>query len=385
MSEAGARVEIDTAALRQNLRGVLGALRSGSASQLCAVVKSDAYGHGIDTMLPLIMAEGVPVVGIASNREARQVRALGYEGRILRVRSAGPVEVAEALQWRVEEWVGGFLHARSLAEIAVSRGIEVPVHLATNGSGLSKENLDLRAPSGASELAALVALRGLDIRGVCTHFAREDEADTRAGLRAFVDDAERVLRALGAGRAEGVQRHCATSFASLTVPESRLEMARVGAALYGDTSAQAPWQRPALRLVAPVSAVTGYPAGRTVGYERRHTLERDSVIATVPLGYGDGLPRALGGGGHVLIRGRRAPIVDHLAMNSLAVDVTRIAGVVPGDEAVVFGRQGARGITSAQFEAASGQIAAASYTVWGRVLPRVVGGAAPEGRGSLVA
>lgn len=371
MIGAGARVEIDVAALRQNLLGVQRALQAGSGSQLCAVVKSDAYGHGIDIVLPLIMEAEVPVVGIASNREAEQVRSLGFAGRILRVRSAAPAEVAEALQWNVEEWVGGFAHARAIAEIAVHRGVEVPVHLATNGSGLSKENVDLRARSGVVELAGIVALRGLEVRGVCTHFAREDEGDTRAGLQDFLEDAEQVLQALGFDRSQGVQRHCATSFASLTVPESQLELSRVGAALYGDTSASVTWQRPAMRLVAAISAVASYPAGRTVGYERRHTLDRDSVIATVPIGYGDGVPRSLGGAGHVLVRGHRAPIVDHIAMNSLAVDVSRIPGVVPGDEAVMFGRQGARDISSAQFEAASGHIAAASYTGWGRILPRV--------------
>lgn len=376
MSEAGARVEIDAAALRQNLRGVQETLRAGSGSQLCAVVKSDAYGHGIDIVLPLLMAADVSVVGIASNQEARQVRALGFSGRILRVRAATPAEVAEALQWHVEEWVGGFLHARAIAEIAVHQGIEVPVHLATNGSGLSKESIDLRARLGDRDLAGILALRGLEVRGICTHFAREDAVDTRAGVQDFLEDTAQVLQALGPERSRGVQRHCATSFAALTVPESQLELTRIGAALYGDSAANVAWQRPALRLVAAISAVTAYPAGRTVGYDRRHTLDRDSVVATVPIGYGDGIPRALGEGGHVLVRGRRAPIVDHVAMNSLAIDVSSIAGVVPGDEVVVFGHQGAQRVSSAEFETASGHIAAASYASWGRILPRVAVGLA---------
>ena len=129
---------------------------------------------------------------------------------------------------------------------------------------------------------------------------------------------------------------------------------------------------------------------RTARFPQPGETLTGSELAVIPGGKGANQAVAAGrlGGDVTMVGAVGDDAHGSLLLDSLSssgVDVTRIAGVVPGDEAVVFGRQGARGITSAQFEAASGQIAAASYTVWGRVLPRVVGGAAPEGRGSLVA
>lgn len=369
MTAGGARVEVDRAAIESNLRHVLAEMGGGSP-EVCAVLKSDAYGHGIEHVLPLMLAAGVPAVGIVSNSEARLIRDLGFHGRILRVRAATPAEAREALPLAVEEWLGGAAHARALAGVAEAAGESIPVHLALNSTGLSKESLDLGASGAEAELAGIVASGGLDVRGIAAHFPREDARDVREGLSAFRADADRVLEALGPDRAAGVQRHCATSFAALEVPESRLELVRIGAALYGDSSAAAPWQRSAMRIVSEISTVCRYPAGRTVGYERRHRLDAETRIATVPLGYGDGIPRALGGRGRALVGGRHVPIVDHLAMNTLAIDVTDVPGAGPGDEVVLLGRQGDAELDGAALELASGQIAAATYTGLGRILPR---------------
>ncbi|WP_181158427.1 alanine racemase [Leucobacter massiliensis] len=373
MTRPGAVIEVDLDAIRANLRRIRAEI--GPGPELCPVLKADAYGHGLSLVLPVLMSEGVGSIGIASNREAAEARELGFAGRLLRVRAAAPQEAAEALRFGVEEWVGGFAQARALAELALAHGASVPVHLATNGPGISRECLDLGGEEGARELAAILALRGLQLRGVCAHFPCEEVADTEAGAAAFAADAETVLRALGPERAAAVQRHCATSFAALSVPGSRFDLVRIGAALYGDSSADAPWQRRAMRLLAPVTGVNRYPAGRSVSYDRTHVLERDTLIASVPIGYGDGVPRSLGGRGAVLVRGRRAPVVGAIAMNALSVDVTAIPGVQPGDEAVLLGRQGALEITGAEFERAAGDIAAVAYSAWGRIVPRVAVGA----------
>ncbi|EFP12971.1 hypothetical protein CRE_10733 [Caenorhabditis remanei] len=369
MTAGGARVEIDRSALESNLRYLLAEMGSASP-EVCAVLKSDAYGHGIEHVLPVVLAAGVTAVGIVSNPEARLVRELGFGGRILRVRAATSAEARGALPMAVEEWLGGLAHARALAAIAEAVDVSIPVHLALNSTGLSKESLDLGASGADAELAGIVASRRLDVRGIAAHFPREDAHDVREGLSAFRADADRVLEALGPDRAAGVQRHCATSFAALEVPESRLDLVRIGAALYGDSSAAAPWQRRAMRIVSEVSTVCRYPAGRTVGYERHHRLDAETRIATVPLGYGDGVPRSLGGRGWALVGGRSVPIVDHLAMNTLAIDVTEIPEVGPGDEVVLYGRQGEAELDGGALELASGQIAAAAYTGMGRILPR---------------
>lgn len=378
MSIVGAHVEIDQGAIAANLRSIRQHLTGSPGPEVCVVMKADAYGHGLELVLPLVLAEGFTTVGIASTEEARRARELGFAGRLLRVRAAAPSEVSEGVGLGIEEWVGGFLHARAIAEIAVAARVEIPVHLALNSAGLSKECLDWRGGGGASELEAMLALRGLTVRGICTHFPSEEAASTRVGLDRFREEAARVVSLLGADRSAGVQLHCATSYAAFTVPESRLDLVRIGAAVYGDTSAAVDWQRRAMRVTAPVSTVNVYPAGSVIGYAGSPRLQHDSVIATLPVGYGDGIPRAIGGRGNVLVRGKLAPIVDHFAMNSMAVDVTAIAGVLPGDEAVLYGWQGAAEIGGPSFESQAGMIAAAAYTSWGQILPRIVRQAKPS-------
>lgn len=369
MAIQGARVQINQQAIRSNLAHISGSL---TGTEVCIVVKADAYGHGIDLVLPLVIEQGFTTVGIASNEEAQRVRALGFEGRLIRVRAAAPKEISAARIWNVEEWVGGFLHARAVAEIAISLKTTIPVHIALNSTGLSRESLDLVSATQTGEFNALLQLKGLDIRGICSHFPMEDAADTRRGAAVFAREASQVLHDLGPQRATGLQLHCASSFAAFSVPESRFDLVRIGAAVYGDTSARVDWQRSAMRLVAPITSVNLYPAGNTVGYGRELTLTEDSVIATVPTGYGDGIPRSVGGHGIALVRGKAVPIIDRLAMNTLSLDVTQVPGVLPGDEAVFYGAQGGRTISSEIFETHAHMIAAAAYTSWGRVLPREV-------------
>jgi alanine racemase len=125
-----------------------------------------------------------------------------------------------------------------------------------------------------------------------------------------------------------------------------------------------------MRVVTRVAALNDYPAGSTAGYGRAHRVRADARLAVVPLGYADGYHRVLGRRAEVLIRGRRARVVDRLAMNTFLVDVSAVAGAAIGDEVVVYGAQGDDAITSGEIERVTGEIAADLYTAWGRLLPR---------------
>ena len=151
-----------------------------------------------------------------------------------------------------------------------------------------------------------------------------------------------------------------------------MDLVRIGAALYGDTSAEVPGLRPAMRFVSRIVAMNRYPAGSTVGYDRAGRLDVPSRLAVVPVGYADGYPRVLGSRATVLVRGVPAPVIDRLAMNTLIVDVTRVPSARIGDEVVLYGRQGSAQISSSDIERDSGAIAAGAYTAWGRLNPRVV-------------
>ncbi|MBM7503662.1 alanine racemase [Agromyces aurantiacus] len=368
MTPAPGWVEVDLDAIEHNLDTVL--RRIDDTADVCAVVKADAYGHGIEHVLPLVIARGIGTIGITSTDEAVAARFLGYTGRILRIRPALAEEVEEGIAHGVEEWIGGADHAEVVARVAAARGIRIRAHVSINATGITRDGIELAAPGGPDEMGRVLARRELEIVGVCSHFPCEDRADVAHGAAAFQVQAAAALRAMPAGR-DAVRRHCATSFAALTVPESRFDLVRIGAALYGDTAAPDPALRPAFTLKSRVAAVNRYPAGRTVGYERTHRLERDALLASVPIGYADGVQRSLGGRASVLIRGRRVPIVDRHAMNTLTVDATSLGHVEPGDEVVFYGSQGDERISSADLEHANGHIAADLYSVWGRLHPRV--------------
>lgn len=231
--------------------------------------------------------------------------------------------------------------------------------------------MDWGDPRSQPHLRRVAASPELAIVGICSHFPCEDADDVRAGALTFQNQAGAAERVLGAPRGR-FEKHCATSYAALTIPDSRMDMVRIGAALYGDTSAAVPVLRPAMRLMSRIAAINPYPAGSTVGYDRAARIDRASRLAVVPVGYADGYPRTLGGRAHVLVHGAFAPVIDRLAMNSLVIDVTQVPSAQVGDEVVLYGRQGSAQIRSADIERASGTIAAGSYTAWGRLNPRVV-------------
>ncbi|MGN6221427.1 MAG: alanine racemase [Microbacterium sp.] len=362
-------VEIDAGAIAHNLDVVRGAV--GDATRLCGVVKADAYGHGIPTVLPILTAASIDIIGITSNAEADEARRLGFSGRIIRLRAALRDEIEDGGPLDIEEWVGGGEHARVVTAAARALGRPIRVHVSLNSTGLSRDGMDWDDPQSQPHLRRIAASPELAVVGVSSHFPCEDADDVRVGALAFRDQAGAAERVMGAPRGR-FEKHCATSYAALTVPESRMDMVRIGAALYGDTSAAVPELRPAMRLVSRIAAINPYPAGSTVGYDRAARLVRAGRLGVVPVGYADGYPRALGGRAEVLVHGTLAPVVDRLAMNSLVVDLTEVPSAGVGDEVVLYGRQGSAEIRSEDIERASGTIAAGAYTAWARLNPRVV-------------
>lgn len=368
---AGGWVEIDGGAITHNVRTIRAAL--GSQVDFCAVVKADAYGHGIDIVAPLLAAAQVDMIGVASNEDAAAVRTSGFTGRLMRVRPAGRDEVDDGIRFGIEEWIGGAEHARIVSGVAAARGTRIRAHLSLNSTGLSRDGIEVSSPHGVRVARGVLADPLLDIVGICSHFPCEDEADVVAGSARFDTQSRAVL---DGSAAHAVARHCATTFAALHAPESRFDLARIGAGIYGDTDALGGALRPAMRVVSRVAAINSYPPGSTVGYDRWHRLHADARLALIPLGYADGFHRSLSGTGEVLVRGERARIVDRIAMNGFLVDVSHIDAAAPGDEVVLFGAQHDQAITSADVARAHGSIAADLYVAWGRLLPRRPAGAA---------
>ncbi|MFT4178973.1 MAG: alanine racemase [Thermomonas sp.] len=368
-AESNAWIEVDPAVLDHNI-GLIRSMLVGGA-QVCAVMKADAYGIGIELAMPSILAAGFPCVGIASNEEARVARACGFKGRLLRVRAATPDEVEDAWPFKVEELAGNLAAARSMAGIARRRGRTLRVHLALNSAGMSRNGIEMHVAQGRQDALEIAKLEGLRIVGMMTHFPTEERDDILQGVETFKSQAA-WLFANTTLRRQDVLLHAANSFAVQNIPESHLDMVRPGGALYGYGGTPKPPFAHAASFKTRVAAVNAYPAGDTVSYDRTYTLKRDSLLANLPVGYSDGYRRAFSNSGSVLVRGQRAPVVGRVTMNTTMVDVTDIPGVEIGDEVVLFGKQGAEEITQAEIERITGVILADQYTIWGTSNPKLL-------------
>ncbi|GHF93400.1 alanine racemase [Deinococcus piscis] len=369
LQNTNAWIEVDDQAFADNIQTLQREL--GGTSQLCAVMKADAYGNGIDLLMPTVVRLGVPCVAIGSNEEARVARAHGFSGRLMRVRTATDQEILGALAYDVEELLGNAEQARRLSAAMTEQGKTLRFHLGLNSAGMNRNGLDMATARGRLDALNMVRLPGLKVAGIMTHFPVEEEADVRRGLQVFQDESAWLIRAGGLDRRQ-LLLHAANSFATLSVPEARLDMVRPGGLLYGDTIASATQYRPTLSFKTTVATVNRYRAGTTVGYDRTFTLGRDSRLANLPMGYSDGYRRVFTNAGHVLIRGHRVPVVGKVSMNTTMIDVTDFPDIQPGDEVVLYGAQGQERISRDEVEEINGALLADLYTVWGNSNPRVL-------------
>ena len=235
---------------------------------------------------------------------------------------------------------------------------------------MSRNGLEVSTAAGLEEARAISALPGLKIVGIMSHFPEEDAAVVRRDLARFNTQSAQVLKITGLKR-EDVTLHVANTFATLTVPESWLDMVRVGGIFYGDTIASTEYKR-VMTFKSAIASVNHYPKGNTVGYDRTYTLKRDSVLANIPTGYADGYRRVFSNAGHVLIRGQRVPVLGKTSMNTVIVDVTDLPQVASGDEVVLFGKQGNAQVSAEEVEEISGALFTEMSILWGATNKRVM-------------
>jgi len=364
-------LEINKSAFERNVRTVQSVV--GEKVKVCAIVKADAYGHGLSLLMPSIIELGLPCIGIGANREAEIARASGFTGRILRVRTATAGEVEDGLMYDIEEMVGNPELAKEISAIAQKQGRIVRYHLALNADGMSRNGLELAVAANRKGALEMLGLAGLRIVGIMTHFPVEDPADVRRVLAKFNEDARWVIQAGKLDR-NHIILHVAASYAILEVPESHLDMVRPGSAIYGDAVAKHSELIPVMTFKSRVASVNLYAAGNTVTYDRTFVLQRDSRLANNHIGYSDGLRRKYSNRGEVLIRGHRVPIVGRITMNTVMVDVTDYPDIHSGDEVVIFGSQGNEAITQEEIEKKADTILSDLRTMWGNSNPKIIVG-----------
>jgi alanine racemase len=343
MTASTATVDLD--AIRHNIRTLAGA---AGGAMVCAVVKADGYGHGSVPVARAALDAGAAWLAVAQVGEARVLRAAGIEAPVLLLTEPRPdeLEAAFALGLRIVVYRSETIDA--IAARAAELGVAtVPCHLQVD-TGMRRVGCE---PDEAVDRARQIAGAGrLTLEGSMTHLARADEPDDPTTDHQL-DRFEQVLSDLRAAGIDPGIRHAANSAGTLTSERSRYDLVRVGIATYGIPPAPALGGvadlRPALRWHSTVSFVKPVRAGEKVSYGHHHTFERDTVVATVPVGYADGLRRRLGlSGGALLVGGRRRPIVGVVTMDQCMVDCGPDADVSVGDEVVLLGRQGEEEITA---------------------------------------
>lgn len=363
--------EIDLSAIRHN--AAVAARLAGPAAGIMAIVKANAYGHGLAEVTQALR-DLVAMYGVANFHEAEAVRAAlagGNQGIFI----LGPALPDE----RAAIVAGGFIPAVSTLEEAAAysdlgRGKPVPIHVALD-TGMGR--IGVTEAEAPGTLRKMLALPGIEIAGIATHLpvADGDEQFTRDQLDRFETLVARI-REMGV---DAPLVHSLNSAGLFRFPHHAATLVRAGLMLYGSSSLpefQAQL-RPAMALKSRITLVRDMPAGHGISYGRTFITPRPMRVATLAIGYADGYDRHLSNSGaNVLIRSHRCPLLGRVTMDQVMVDVSHIAGAAIGDEAVLIGSSGAEQILAGELAEKAGTIAWEIFTSIGPRVARIYGSGA---------
>ena len=347
------RIRVRLDAIGRNLA----AIRMHARVPVMAIVKANAYGHGLVPVARYLQAQGVDQLGVAFVEEGVALRAAGINVPILVLGGIFGPQIAQFIAHDLEITVSSIDKLRQVEAAAQAAGRRAVVHLKID-TGM--ERIGVHAESSGAFVEAAVASKWCAIKGVYSHLACADDPASPMTLMQL----ERFLHACSHFTRLGAPmplRHLANSGGVLHFPDTHLDMVRPGIVLYGvspDPSSRPPFAlAPALSLVSKVVYFKVVRAGQPVSYGATWAPAHDTRIVTVPVGYGDGYPRALSSRGHVLVGGRRMPVVGRVCMDQFMVDIGAQGSAYNEDEVVLIGTQGGASISVEEVAGAAGTIA----------------------------
>lgn len=338
--------QIDLDALDHNLKEIRGAMEP--AAKLMCVIKADGYGHGAVPLAKESEAMGADWFAVSNLEEAQELREAGIQKPILILGFTPDSDARFLAEMDISQAVLSEGHAQQLSAYAQEAGMQVKIHIAID-TGMTRIGLSAQDENQALEAAAaarrIAALPGLILEGMFTHFAVADEAeDGEAFTKRQYQNFRLVADTLGSWGISIPVCHCSNSAGILDYPDMNFNLVRAGIILYGlepSSKVRRPLNlKPLMELKSVVSMVKTVGPGVDVSYGRTYTTQGETQIATVPIGYADGYPRALSNLGEMLVRGQRARIIGRVCMDQLMLDVTHIPDVEEGDVVTVFGRDG---------------------------------------------
>lgn len=350
------RVEIDLGALQNNFHSIR--QTAGQQVKVMAVVKSDAYGHGMVECAQALHWAGCRCFGVAEVWEGVVLRRTGLEGEIVVLLGTAPESYEEIITYGLTPVVYDVDCITGLSQAAAEVNRDVRLYLKVD-VGMGRLGV---LPSEMELYVGLIKrLPGITLAGLLSHFPRADETAGADMTRKQLTDFRNILAKIKTGKAGSLVHHIANSAAFMYYPESRPDMIRPGISLYGYFPDGAPARaravvpmlqlRPVMSLKTRIVQIKELGTGSGISYGHTFVTRRQSRIAVLPIGYADGYLRKLSNRGEVLIGGKRAPVCGRVCMNATMVDITDLERVQTGDEVVLLGQQGEEGITADEIAA----------------------------------
>ncbi len=364
-------VEVDLKAIAHNIRELRRI--TNPKARIMAVVKANAYGHGMIEVARQSLENGAEALGVANIEEGIQLRKAGIDAPVLIFGYTSPVHAKKLIEFDLTQTVYSYETSRALSEALAAYGKKIKVHIKVD-TGMGRLGL-LRGikNNSLSEAESISRLPMLELEGIYTHFATADKSDrSYAGkqFEIFID----FLNQLRIAGLEIPVTHAANSAAIINMPETHLDMVRAGISIYGlYTSEEVDRSiiklKPAMELKTKIIHLKKVPAGFKVSYGTTYETEKPTTIATVSIGYADGLNRLLSSKGRMLVcGGQSAPIVGRVCMDMTMLDVGEIPEIVMEEEAVVFGKQGNASISVDEIASTINTI---NYEVISTIMERV--------------
>lgn len=369
-SRVYARIDLD--AIAYNMEQMK--LRIDGHTQIMAVIKTDAYGHGaVQVAQMLEKYDYIWGFAVATLDEAVVLRVEGIKKPILVLGCIFPDQYMQMLENDIRMNVYTEEMAKEISNMARREGKTAYLHIKLDtemgrlGFSITKESVEA--------ITRISKLSNVRMEGVFTHFAKADEKD-KTFTKHQIQEFEYMTKTLKEKGVTFAYEHCANSAAIIDVPEAKFDIVRAGISTFGlypseEVDKDAVHLKPALALKSHVAFVKEIEPGTPVSYGGTFVAEKKMRIATIPVGYGDGYPRALSGVGYVLIRGKKAPILGRICMDQFMVDVTEIDGASFGDKVTLIGRDGNESISVEKLGELSGRFNYEFICDLGKRIPRV--------------
>ena len=338
-------VEIDLDALAHNFKVVKSIV--GPGVMIAAVVKSNAYGHGIVEVSRKLTELGVDMLAVAFVEEGITIRQAGItEVPILIMGGVPPVQGELLVPYNLIPAVYADYMVDELATLASKHETVIPCHLKVD-TGLGR--LGIPHPEAADFASFIASQKGPRLEGVFSHLSFEEPEHEFTYLQ--IERFRQVLSQLQARHLSPRYHHLANSAGVLGYPSSWFNMVRPGTIFYGNypSGYSQPLFKPVLSLKTTIMSLKKFPPHTPIGYDSAYVTQRDSLIAILPVGYGDGISRLYSSIGYLLLQGKKAPIIGKICMNFTLIDVTDLKGVEVGDEVVIIGESGGECLRAVDF------------------------------------